>query len=185
MRTFVAIDLGPDIKDRLAALVARLQPLGGDIKWVSREAMHLTLKFLGEIDEKQAAAVAEALGPVCSGRASFSLACLGTGTFPPGAKSPRVLWVGVMTGPELGLLREEIETACAGLGFERESRPFRPHLTLGRVKGFSGLGRLVAELEKSREEEFGRMSVRSVVFFESRLKPSGAEYRALKEFPLA
>ncbi len=184
MRTFVAIDLGPAIKDRLAAFVFRLKPLGGDIKWVSRESMHLTLKFLGEIDETRAAAVTDALGAVCAGGTSFPLACRGTGIFPPGSKSPRVLWVGVEAGPELGLLQEEIEAACGRLGFERETRPFKPHLTLGRVKSPGGLGRVVAELEHARDEAFGEMSVRSVIFFESRLRPAGAEYAVLKEFAL-
>ncbi len=184
MRTFIAIDLGPAIKDRLAALVSRLKPLGGDVKWVSREAMHLTLKFLGEVDPAKAAGIKDALVAACSGRASFPLACRGTGVFPPGSRSPRVLWVGIAAGPELGLLQEDIEAACNRLGFERESRPFQPHLTLGRVKGPADLGRVLAELERSREEGFGEMPVRSVIFFESRLKPSGAEYAVLEEFPL-
>lgn len=184
MRTFIAIDLGPAIKERLAAFVSRLKPLGGDIKWVSRDSMHLTLKFLGEIDPARAAGVKDALAAVCSGRMSFSLACRGTGVFPPGSRSPRVLWVGVEAGPELGLLQEEIEASCARLGFDRESRPFNPHLTLGRVKSPGGSGRAVAELERARDEAFGEMSVRSVIFFESRLRPSGAEYAVLQEFAL-
>ncbi len=184
MRTFIAIDLSKEIKDHLSDFVDKLVRLGGEVKWVSRESMHLTLKFLGEIDEGRAAAVGDLLQTTASAHDPIPLACRGTGSFPPGSRNPRVLWVGVEAGPRLAKLQEEIESGCERLGFERESRPFQPHLTLGRVKSPSGLGRVLREFEEKREGDFGRMTVRSVTFFQSRLKPAGAEYHVLKEVGL-
>lgn len=184
MRTFIALDLSPEIKASLAELIGRMTPLGGDVKWVSSESMHLTLKFLGEIDDKRAAAVEELLQAVSMKYDPMPLTCRGTGSFPPGSKSPRVLWVGIEAAPALGLLEEDIDSGCERLGFEREARPFRPHLTLGRVKSPSGIGRVILEFEKSREALFGEMTVRRIAFFQSRLRPSGAEYSILREFPL-
>jgi 2'-5' RNA ligase len=183
MRTFIALDLSPEIKARLAELLSRMTSLGGDIKWVSRESMHLTLKFLGEIDDLRAKAVEELLQNVSQKYDPMPLACRGTGSFPAGSKRPRVLWVGVEAPPALGLLEEDIEGGCEKLGFERESRPFRPHLTLGRVRSPAGIGRVVQEFGTSSETFFGEMVAGRVAFFESRLKPSGAEYRILREFP--
>jgi 2'-5' RNA ligase len=81
-------------------------------------------------------------------------------------------------------LQEEVEGGCEKLGFSREGRPFRPHLTLGRVKSPSGLGPVLREFEQSCDESFGEMLVRRLTFFQSRLRPGGAEYSVLKEFPL-
>lgn len=108
----------------------------------------------------------------------------GTGAFPPGSRTPRVLWAGVQAAPSLSLLQEEIEAGCETLGFARETRPFSPHLTLGRVKSPAGLAPVLQEFEKSREAAFGEMIVGRLTFFQSTLKPSGAEYSIIREFPL-
>jgi len=183
MRTFIAIDLSPEIKARLSALVERLAPLSRDIKWVRQDSMHLTLKFLGEVDDRQAARVEELLQTIAPKNEAVPMTFKGTGTFPPGSKSPRVLWVGAEAGPSLVPLQEEVEGGCEKLGFAREGRPFRPHLTLGRVKSRSGLGPVLREFEQSRDESFGEMLVRRLTFFQSRLRPGGAEYTILREFP--
>jgi 2'-5' RNA ligase len=184
MRTFIAIDLSPEIKSRLTALVERLAPLSCDIKWVRQDSMHLTLKFLGEVDDRQAALVEELLRTIVPKYEAVPMTFKGTGMFPPGSKSPRVLWAGAEAGPSLVPLQEEVEGGCEKLGFSREGRPFRPHLTLGRVKSPSGLGPVLREFEQSCDESFGEMLVRRLTFFQSRLRPGGAEYSVLKEFPL-
>jgi 2'-5' RNA ligase len=184
MRTFIAIDLSPEIKASLASLAERLAPLSREVKWVHRDSMHLTLKFLGEVDEMRAVRVADALQAIAAKYDPIPMAFKGTGTFPPGSRSPRVLWVGVEAGPSLTALEAEVEVGCEKLGFIREGRPFRPHLTLGRVRSPSGLGPVLAEFEKSRDESFGEMDVKRLTFFQSHLTPSGAEHSILREFPL-
>jgi len=184
MRTFIAIDLDDSLKKALETLAGELGPLAKSVRWVGAAGMHLTLKFLGEIAEADAARVSSALEEVASRHRVFALMLEGTGAFPPGRRDPRVLWVGVAPGPPLLGLQEDIEKEMEKLGFEREKRLFHPHLTLGRVKFPSRLDLLIQELRKHQDQRFGEMSVQKFTFFQSTLKPSGAEYTVLKELRL-
>jgi 2'-5' RNA ligase len=184
MRTFIAIDLDDQLKKNLEALIDGLRPNGKNVRWVRSEAMHLTLKFLGEIPEENVAKIESALVGVAKKHRPFTLKLRGTGVFPPGRRDPRVVWVGVEGDSSLKELQEAIESAMEKLGFAREKRDFRPHLTLGRVKFPSRLESLLADLEKHKETTFGEMQVRRVTFFRSTLRPSGAEYSVLSELPL-
>ncbi|OGD26242.1 MAG: 2'-5' RNA ligase [Candidatus Aminicenantes bacterium RBG_19FT_COMBO_59_29] len=184
MRTFIAIDLDESLKKALETFAGKLKPLARNVSWVGAAGMHLTLKFLGEISEADAARVSSALEETAARHRVFALVLEGTGTFPPGRRQPRVLWVGVSPGPPLLALQEDVEREMAKLGFEREKRPFHPHLTLGRVKSPAGLDPLVQEIRQQQDRRFGEMSVQKFSFFQSILKPSGAEYTVLKEFRL-
>jgi RNA 2',3'-cyclic 3'-phosphodiesterase len=184
MRTFIAIDLDLPLKKNLEALIEELRLNGKNIRWVNTQGMHLTLKFLGEIPDQDVSRIAGLLENVVKSHSAFDLRLQGAGWFPPGRKNPRVLWVGVEGGPSLGILQKDIEIAVEKLGFAREAREFHPHLTLGRVKLPSGLEPLLSDLEKHREAVFGEMRVSKVTFIKSTLKPSGAEYSILSEFPL-
>jgi len=184
MRTFIAIELEEGLKKALEAFVNELKPLAHNVRWAGAAGMHLTWKFLGEISETESARVFSVLEDISLRHGVFTLVLEGTGTFPPGQKNPRVLWVGVVQVPQLMALQEAIEKEMARLGFEREKRPFHPHLTLGRVKSAFGLGPLIREMANSESRRFGEMSVRKFTLFRSILKPSGAEYSVLGEFPL-
>lgn len=185
MRTFVAIDLEASLKRALEAFAGELKLLAGSsVRWTGAAGMHLTLKFLGEILEAEAARISSVLEGAAARHKSFMLALEGTGTFPPGRREPRVLWVGIAPEPALLALQEDIEKEMAQLGYEREKRPFHPHLTLGRVKAPIRLEPLVQEMRHHQDRKFGVMSVQKFIFFQSTLKPSGAEYSILKEFRL-
>lgn len=183
MRTFIAIDLDPELKARIDDLVRVLKKTRADVRWISTSGMHLTLKFLGEIDQPQAVDVVRVLQAVASRHGRFPLSLQGTGAFPEGRK-PRVLWVGIREAGELMALQLEIDKELEALGYSREVRPFHPHLTLGRVKGPGRLGSVLEELDRRRDIVFGEMTARTVTFFESVLKPEGAEYRPVAEFGL-
>ena len=185
MRTFIAIDLDAALKDRVALLVQKLSRGNPNVKWIERDGMHLTLKFLGEIDETQAEAVKETLRTVAARHHPFELGLKGTGTFPPGSRNPRVLWAGFEPREELSALQADIEEELARKGFPKEERPFRAHLTLGRVRTSRDIQKTVRELEGWAEFEFGYMGAKTVTFFESALTPDGARYTALAEYPLA
>jgi 2'-5' RNA ligase len=186
MRTFIAIDLEPSLKQNLCDLLRRLKKLNDrSVSWVRESGMHLTLKFLGEIDEDQAVNIAEILKNVCSISSSFPLSLRGTGFFPANARNPRVLWIGIIEEPALMNLQACLESKLERLGFPKEERPFHPHLTLGRVKSSLNLGEVMAELEKRKDADFGDMAVKKITFFKSTLKPSGAEYSHLAEGELA
>jgi 2'-5' RNA ligase len=185
VRTFIAIDLDGGLKDKLEALVGEFSRLADNVRWVRPAGMHLTLKFMGETPDHKASAMAEALRALSGRHKSFPMRLRGLGFFPPGRSQPRVIWVGIESGPELGLLQREIEAAAEKLGYEREKREFHPHLTLGRVKFPGRMDRVLGEIEKRRDEDFGEMSTARLTFFRSVLKPEGAEYSVLEEFRLA
>ncbi len=113
----------------------------------------------------------------------FSLECRSTGYFPERG-SPRVIWAGVVLSTELKDLRQRLELALQRLGFPQEEREFRPHLTLGRVKGRRNLDAIIRILKQYEDKSFGKMEVKAITLFESLLKPAGAEYRVLKEAKL-
>jgi 2'-5' RNA ligase len=186
MRTFIALDLDPAIKACLSDFVKGLKKINArDVSWVREDALHLTLKFLGEISpaalEPIKAAVAEVTRPI----RSFPLTLKGTGFFPSNPKAARVLWAGVFQQPTLMGLQREIDFRLRPLGFSPEAAPFHPHLTLGRVKTAAKLRDVLTEMERHQYSTFGQMTADRVTLFESRLKPEGAEYAVLGEYPLS
>ena len=184
MRAFIAIDLEAGLKKTLQGLIRELKATGADIRWTQTGGLHLTLMFLGEIDEGQAGVVKRALEDVAGRHAQFSLRLEGTGAF-PGGQRPRVLWAGFGEAPELLALQADLDKELEGEGFAREERAFHPHLTLGRVKGPDRVRDALRELEKHSQDNLGNMTVRQVTFFESRLRPEGAEYHVIAEFKLS
>lgn len=180
MRAFVAIDLEPGLKSSVQDLVRKLEAIRAEVRWIRPGGSHLTLKFLGWIDDEKTARVKALLREVAGRHQAFALRLQGTGAF-PSERSPRVLWIGVSAGRELAALQAELETELEREGFAREERVFNPHLTLGRIKGRDRLERLMAELEKHRGDDLGGMTARKIALFESRLRPDGAEYHIVDE----
>jgi 2'-5' RNA ligase len=186
MRTFIAFDLDPDIKTRLSGLLRRLRWRGPKgVSWARESGLHVTLKFLGEIDAARAVRVEETMKAAAAAVPAFTLRVRGTGAFPPPPRPPRVLWVGTDEPAAVLELQTKLEAGLESLGFDRESRPFHPHLTLGRVKSASGLRDAAAELERVKDEEFGEMTVRRIALYQSTLRPDGAVHSILAEGALA
>ncbi|MBC7363984.1 MAG: RNA 2',3'-cyclic phosphodiesterase [Candidatus Aminicenantes bacterium] len=185
MRVFIAVDLEDSVKEQLANLIENLKPAGRNIKWVARENFHLTLKFLGEIDEGQVEIVREVLIKLSHQYRPFSLKLKGTGSFPPGQNRMRVIWVGLESGPELFRLQKELEEELERKGFPKEERAFSPHLTLGRAKQPQNQEKLKKMLEKFSNREFGQMMVKEITLFQSILRPEGPVYKPLDKFELA
>lgn len=176
MRTFVALVPSAAEQARLADGSARLRDAGFPIRWVPPENVHLTLKFLGEAGEERVREVCAAVDGAAAGVAPFEMSVGRFGAF-PSPRRPNVVWLGVELESTLGELQELVEQALAGLGFPREERAFRPHLTLGRAhkrlspKEFRGLDELLKRLDYS-----DTFQVRSVDVVRSRLMPTGAIY---------
>ncbi|MEZ5988439.1 MAG: RNA 2',3'-cyclic phosphodiesterase [Planctomycetota bacterium] len=185
MRCFLALSPDPDATARIAAMLERLGRMRGRVRWVEPAQVHLTLQFLGEVAEDALPDLVAALG-MLPPRAPLALSLDGTGRFPPRGAA-RVLWLGL--GGELDRLQalvDDVAACCEAVGFPRERRPFRPHMTLGRVKGPEGLDRIVGELERlGRELGPGLTPIDRVRLLESRLGPSGARYTEVAAFPLA
>lgn len=183
MRAFIAVDLDPALKAAVQDLIRALEGTRAEVRWTKPGGYHLTLKFLGEIDEPTVERVKAVLRAAASRHKAFPLRLHGTGAF-PGERGPRVLWLGIEAGPELTALQSDLEAALEAEGFLREGRPFKPHLTLGRVKGPDRLDKVMAELAKHADDDLGGMTAVKVALFESRLRPDGAEYHVVDEVGL-
>jgi 2'-5' RNA ligase len=134
MRSFIAIELSPEIKDSLAQIQSHLKYSGADAKWTSKEDIHLTMKFLGEIDGKKLEQVKRILDEIGKLSKPFEIRIKDIGAFPT-IDFPRVIWVGLDKGAEeSAILAGRIDEALSKIGFEKESRPFAAHLTIGRVR---------------------------------------------------
>ena len=176
IRCFVAAELPAPVRTRLAALQQRLGERGLTARWVRSGALHLTVKFLGELSPDTFDRVAEALRSPLPAPGPLRLAPRGLGTFPPGNRA-RVVWVG-LEGDVAPLARAslEIEARLQHCGIERKRRPYHPHLTLGRATRLSGLGDVQSALEAESGFGMPAFQVRDLVLFESRLRPAGATH---------
>jgi 2'-5' RNA ligase len=184
MRSFVAVEIPTRIRKALGDLEEGLRRSGADVKWVRPESIHLTLKFLGEIDPGRVEEIREAVAGVLGRHEPFEVRVCGVGCFPR-MSQPRVVWVG-LTGEETRLLslQGEVEGALERLGFPREERPFRAHLTLGRVRSSKEKDRLAALIQSHLQVDLGEFTVGSVIQFRSELHPTGARYTPLWEASL-
>lgn len=183
IRTFVAIDLPGPIQAALAGFVQILRQANAPVSWVKPDRIHLTLKFLGDVPEEQVPALCEALQSVAGGAAPFMLQAAGCGAFPT-LKQMRVVWVGVRGDVEaLRALQTGVEEALGPLGFQPEGRPFRAHLTVGRVKGSQRARVLQETLLSSQDFSAEAFDVTELVLYKSVLRPEGAQYTPLCRAP--
>lgn len=184
IRAFLAINLPVRLVEKIRRLQRDLRGAARDanmkVAWVPAPNMHMTLKFLGNIDEENAEAVRDALAPALEPEPPLELEIRGVGAFPT-AHKPRVLWVGVhCAGDRLQRLAQRVDERLAEIGFAREQRPLHPHVTLGRVKRRAA--DLLGHLEQPR---FGECTVHDVVLYKSVLQRAGAEYTPLARFHLS
>jgi len=180
IRSFLAIELPKPILGKIEEVEGDLRSTHADVRWVSPEKIHLTLKFFGNIEESRIDLIFKSIEEPVRNTLPFSVRVRGAGAF-PSLRNPRVIWMGLAEGKEgLVSLQEEIEVRLEEIGFEPEDRPFQPHLTLGRVKSSRGKEELVRRMEKFAEEEFGDFQVERVALFKSELRPSGPIYTLLK-----
>jgi len=194
MRIFVGIDLDPEVRARISRFLEGVEGFAPDARWVRPESLHITLKFIGEQTPDQVDAITERLQRIESG--ILEIRSAGYGFFPT-AKAPRVFWIGIQAGPQLAALAENIDVATTELGVPGEDRPYSPHLTLARGGGRSGSPKwrkgdgpnaTFAVLEKRLaamgEIDFGAMTAREFILYQSQLSPGGSKYTKLQRFAL-
>src|SRR2546426_2599621 len=180
MLVFIAVDLPNELRKELATVQRELEPLTDTARWVAPESIHVTLKFIGEVAEKRIEEIDTALTGLTW--KSFAITVHGVGFF-PGNRSPRVFWAG-MEAPTMQDLAEELDSRMERLGFDKEKRAFRPHITLARARDSRIDSSLVTGSSEYAEHEFGSFTVDRIFLFKSTLKPTGAVYERLKEYPL-
>lgn len=181
IRSFIAIPISPTVQKGMALMVRRLAGERDGIKWVPSESLHLTLKFLGEVDNREVPRVCEVLRQCCDGIEPFTLRFSGIGAFPDTSK-PRVVYAGVVEGGEsLVAIVSGLEKELATLGFKPEPRDYIPHLTLGRTRGGSRRGspELQERLESHANQGLGQMDVDRVQLVASFLDKTGPTYQVM------
>lgn len=182
-RLFFAIELTPDIAAALAGIQKKLKGAIDQVRWVRPEDIHLTLSFLGEVDQGSIPQIVQEGVRAAAQIKPFQIVVRGCGAFPERG-APRVIWIGV-DDPEghLQRLQGGLARGLETLGFPREDRVYTPHLTIGRVKGGRGAG--VREgLALIQGCDLGIMPVERITLFRSHLKPTGAEYTKVQEIPM-
>jgi 2'-5' RNA ligase len=183
IRAFIAVDLDDLVIEKICNVVEILKPRITEIRWLRKENLHLTLKFLGNIAESQVEPIAAALRHPVELFSPCTISAKGLGVFPD-FRRPKILWVG-LTGDQLVQLAAEIESALMPLGFTPENRAFTPHLTIGRWReGSRPAKNLRQEIDSLNDFEFGACAVRQIVLFQSVLKPEGASYSELRTIQL-
>jgi len=184
IRSFLAIEIPGPILRKVGEVQGGLKLSRADVRWTNPETIHVTLKFFGNIEESRIDPILKSIEAPIRNTLPFSVKVRGVGAFPH-LKNPRVIWIGLVDEKEtLTSLQKQIETYLEKIGFQPEDRPFRPHLTLGRMKSSRGKEALVGRMEKYREEEFGDFQVERVVLFKSDLRPSGPIYTSLGDVRL-
>lgn len=180
VRTFVAVEASPAVRQRAAEMIRQLAPLATGIKWVEPQNLHITVKFLGDVTTERLPEVCQAVQKAAAGVATFEFDVFGAGAFPR-VDRPRTIWLGNRRGEaEMAQLSRKIETALEKLGFPREGRRFQAHLTIGRVRqGGPGLAEFARRLREMQQVEVGSFAVDEVVVFSSQLGPQGPTYTPL------
>jgi len=171
-RIFVAVALAPALLAAVSGVRGRLAEADSTLRWVPPENLHFTLKFLGGITPPQLTGVVAAAREVAARTQRFSITLAGLGAF-PSARRPRVVWVGA--------LAEDLDVVLRSAHASREDRPFRPHLTIARVRDAAPVRDLSKEIDALRELEWGCQTVGAICVMESHLRPSGAVYQPVEE----
>ncbi|RJP14535.1 MAG: RNA 2',3'-cyclic phosphodiesterase [Candidatus Abyssobacteria bacterium SURF_5] len=184
VRMFVAITLHGSLHTTLGEIIGKLSSSGAKVKWVEPENVHLTLKFLGNVEEERLPEIFAACGRAAEGFGPIDLEMRALGCF-PNNKSPRIVWLGIQRGVEaVTRLQEKVERELQAIGFSKEEKPFRAHLTIGRVKGKQGISRLCRLLEEERNIFLGSMRAEKISVMKSKTLPAGPVYTELRAIPL-
>ncbi len=180
IRSFIAVEIPFEVRKRIGELIAQWESEGYPVRWVKVDNLHLTLKFLGEIDQAMLALVKTRLSILARRFAPITFSLKDLGCF-PSPRSPRVLWIGAERGSdELRVLEKALEDELLPIGLRSELREFSPHLTIARAKMKFDPEKIVATAYTSPS-----FFIQSLVLFKSTLTPQGPVYEKLNEFPLS
>ena len=184
IRAFIAINIDPRVIREISAAIVQLRRAIPEVRWVAPDKIHLTIKFLGDIEASRVDPIANALARALQLFPRFIINAKGLGVF-PALRRPRVLWVG-LEGSQLMKLAAKVEAALEPLGYLPEARGFQPHLTIGRWRQFdSPTKNLLEEIDRWKSHDYGASKVESVTLFQSVLKPDGALHQPLRVITIA
>lgn len=183
MRLFVAIAMTGEVAAELGALLGRWQETDWPVKWVRPEGLHLTLKFLGEVGEEQYSRLVDIVAAAVQGTPPLTLTLTEVGAFPTVPRA-RVLWAGLENDTALELLVHRVEQGAGTLGFPIEGRPYRPHVTLGRIREGQRLGSGAVQSIERAELAPASCLGSAVHLYQSHTGGGGSRYEVRATFPL-
>ena len=187
IRTFIALDLSPEIKTNLAVLARQLKSKGGfPVKWTAVENIHITLKFLGDVEEKMLPVLQSRLSATVQNFQPFVIRIGELGAFPK-IDQPRTIWAGCEMDQEGYNVQKAVEKTTTDLGFPKADRPFSPHLTIGRVINSAGprdYPMLAQIIRETAVTNLGTQIVNNIRVYRSDLLQAGPKYRILYDIPL-
>lgn len=180
IRTFIAVGVDSGVRAAAAALQRELAKTAPEVRWTTADQMHVTLHFLGDLDDRDLAGVCRAVTKVCTKRPPFRLTVSGVGAFPT-ARRPKTIWAGLTEGAEeLSALHAALAVPLSDLGvYRHEERAYNPHLTLGRLKADAAAPAVAAALPKYADWAGGDTLVTEVRVMSSELRRDGPEYTVL------
>ncbi|GIW79811.1 MAG: RNA 2',3'-cyclic phosphodiesterase [Gemmatales bacterium] len=184
IRTFIAVDPDKAIRNRLVSLQESLAAVDSDIKWVEPENLHVTLLFLGEVEDRQLSEVCRIVQACADRHEAFLMTVENVGAF-PNLHRPRVVWAGIGEGKqELCALHDELEIPMQDLGYRREERRYTPHITLGRIRNKGPASGLAQALNKKTGWKAGETQIREIHVMSSELTPQGPVYTVMSKAKL-
>jgi 2'-5' RNA ligase len=185
IRTFIAVETPTSIRQRIEELQQSLAPHAEGVKWVDSEIVHLTIKFLGEVDERDIYDVCKRVKEVAGAWTAFECSVARAGAF-PNASRPRVIWAGVAQGTtELSEIHDALDDVLGELGYPRENRAFTPHFTIGRVRRTSPNPKLRAAVDSRADWQAGSFRVTEILVMASDLSSDGPTYSVMGRARLA
>lgn len=180
-RAFISADIAPN--ERLVSLLRQLAMSRADLKVVRPELLHVTLKFLGDTEEGMVNQIEELIKDCTKGVPPFTVRLRGMGAF-PSMSNIRVVWVGMEDAQPLGEIAKRLDDSLKALGFETDTKGFKPHLTLARTRSPRNIANLQDIIKENAASDFGNYPVRSVHLKKSVLNPQGPTYSVVREIML-
>ena len=184
VRSFIAVNLNPEIKEYLTSLQVNLNVPETKIKWVEKNNLHLTMKFLGDISSEQTELLKLILKEITSRYSPFIIKLSSDIGIFPTYQMPRIIWTGIKEGAnQLHELYSSIETMLYKEGFPRENKDFSSHITIGRVKYIKDKDNFIQIIKRIEISNLSQ-EVKSIDLMESKLTPNGPIYNIIAKFPL-
>jgi 2'-5' RNA ligase len=182
-RLFFALPVSEEIREKCIAIQDDGRKQAPSVRWGDPAQLHVTLVFLGELEPPQDIQVKEVVQDIANNIPPFSVEVSGLGVFPE-RQSPKVIWIGVSASPLLMSIQQRLANGVAAFGIPLETRPYRPHLTLGRIRKGAETDCLAPWMKQEEEVKLGRCEIKEVMLMESELRPEGSLYKCLVAAPL-
>lgn len=184
-RVFIASSLNEEAKNLIKDIQSNIKKLNCQIKWVKPENVHLTLKFLGNIESDRIDELKKLVQSTSKMTQSIKSDLFNLGAF-PNSQKPKILWVGLSDNEsKIAQLAETIETSLSTIGFSKEKRSFKPHVTIGRVRSFKNIKPLSETISQFSVKNAVAQNIDNITIYKSTLTPTGPIYEVLKKFELA